>query len=223
MFYCSVAAAPVFYEIRARVGDRIAVSRWEVMEALWMHHLGYHTAALGRMGGGRNGARPRLSNPIPNETKHNRQLRRELSLAFTEQVRDGDEYRYKRSIAINELLFDRASPLPLLPDSRNSSRAAGTVYPAVQMMGAADNAVFFPEFVDACMQMRWVGYAVVEAADEARLSYTLLTLDFARRFSGREILWEGASVPERERRSHIAFENGAWVMRDGWGRIYDWH
>jgi hypothetical protein len=40
--------------------------------------------------------RPRWNNPIPNEIKHNARLRQQISLAFTEDVRDGQEYRYKR-------------------------------------------------------------------------------------------------------------------------------
>jgi hypothetical protein len=148
MFYCSVAAAPVFYELRAKKGDLVALSRWEVVEPLWMHHLGYHQDALRRMGVADLTMRSRLTNPIPNETKENARLRRQLSLAFTEDIPDGKEYRYKQSIAINELLFDGASPLPAPPDGPQSRRVASTAYPAMQMKGAADNAAIWPEFVD---------------------------------------------------------------------------
>ena len=105
MFYCSLAGPGVFYELRAKQGDLIALSEWEVAEPLWMHNLGYHQDALRRMGAPDGAMRPRLTNPTPNENKHNAGLRRQLSLAFTEDVREGREYRYKQSIAINELLF----------------------------------------------------------------------------------------------------------------------
>jgi hypothetical protein len=49
-FYCSVAPASVFYELRAQKRDLIALSRWEVAEPLWMHHVGCHQDAPRRMG-----------------------------------------------------------------------------------------------------------------------------------------------------------------------------
>ena len=93
-FYCSRAAPAVFYELRARPGDLIALSEWEVAEALWMHNLGYHQASLRRMGAP-VATRPRMISPIPNEPKKNSRLRRQLSLAFTEDIREGQDYRYK--------------------------------------------------------------------------------------------------------------------------------
>jgi hypothetical protein len=62
MFYCSVGAPAVFYELRAKAGDRIALSAWELVEPLWMHHLGYHEDALQRMGVREIGLRHRLTN-----------------------------------------------------------------------------------------------------------------------------------------------------------------
>lgn len=219
MFYCSVAAPPVFYELRAKQGDLIAVSRWEVAEPLWMHNLGYHPDALGRMGVANTDVRTRLTDPILNETAENIRLRRQLSLAFTKDVRDGKEYIYKQSIAINELLFDDASLIPNVPNGPLSGRVAGTVYPAMQMKGAADNAAIWPEFVDSSLTIRSVGYALVEADDNAALSYTILTLAMAHKFDGQEIIWERTVAPEKERRQYINFEDGEWVIRDGRYRI----
>jgi hypothetical protein len=36
VFYCSRAAPAVFYELRVKEGDLIALSEWEVAEPLWM-------------------------------------------------------------------------------------------------------------------------------------------------------------------------------------------
>jgi hypothetical protein len=223
VFYCSRAAPAVFYELRARPGDLIALSEWGVTEPLWMHNLGYHQDALRKMGGCNVVLRPRFSDPIPNEPKTKAQLRRQLSLAFTEDIREGQEYRYKQSIAINELLFDGASPLPTHSDGPRSSRAAGTVYPALQMRGAADNVAIWPEFVDRTLRLKSIRYVLVEAADEARSSYTFLTVAMSNEFSGSGIVWRQITSPENERRSHIALEDGNWILRDGFNRIYDLH
>jgi len=223
IFYCSAASAAVFYELRVKPRDLIVLSEWEVAEPLWMHNLGYHQDALRRIGGPDVVERPRLTNPIRNEPRRNASLRRQLSFAFTEDVPEGQEYRYKQSIAINELLFDRAEPLPNPPGGPSSGRAAGTVYPAMRMRGAADNVAIWPEFVDSSLRIKSVRYVLVEAADEATSSYTFLTLALSHTFSGRDIVWQELHLPEIQRRSHIALEGGNWVLRDGFNRIYDLH
>jgi len=44
-FHCSAAGPAVFYELHARKGDLIAFSRWEAIESLYMHNLGFHPRA----------------------------------------------------------------------------------------------------------------------------------------------------------------------------------
>lgn len=225
MFYCSVASSAVFLELRAKQGDKTALSEWEVTEPLWMHNLGYHPDALRRIGTSDVAMTQRLTltNPIPNEPKENANLTRRLSLAFTRDVREGQEYKYKQSIAINELLFDKAEPIPKRQNGPSSSRVAGTVYPALRMQGAADNMAIWPEFVDCSLRIKSVRHVLVEAADEAKLSHTFLTLAMSHTFSGRDIVWQDSLLPENQRRSHIALENGHWVSRDGFNHIYDLH
>ena len=123
----------------------------------------------------------------------------------------------------SELLFDKAEPIPLKPGGPKSPRVAGTLYPALQMRGAADNAVIWPEFVESSLRIQNVRYVLVEQADEATLSYTWLTIAFASAFSGRDILWQNTLAPEPQRRSQINLENNWWVLRDGLGNIYDRH
>jgi len=100
---------------------------------LWLHNLGYHPEALRRIGAPGEVVLPRLAYPIPDETQENARLRQRLSMAFAADVPPGMEHRYKLSVAINELLFNGASPIPIRqgPDAPKSSRAAGTVYPSM--------------------------------------------------------------------------------------------
>jgi hypothetical protein len=91
------------------------------------------------------------------------------------------------------------------------------------MKGVADNVAIWPEFVDSCLAIRSVRYIKIEKADEALSSYTLLNLAIARTFKDGNIEWQDASGPEHLRRSHIAYEDGSWVSRDGTGHIYDMH
>ena len=224
MFYCCLGAFPVFFEIHAKAGDLVALAEWAILEPLWMHNLGYHPDALMRLGAPIPRQRSPLIAPIPNETTHNQRLRKRMSLAFTKDVPDGQEFLYKETIAINELLFDRASLIPSQgPNSPKSGRVAGTVYPTVQMRGLADNIAIRPEFVDNALKPNSVRYVLVEFAQQDRLSYTFLTIGFANKFSDRKIVWQGALPPETERRTHVEFEDGRWVFRNGTGSIYDIH
>jgi hypothetical protein len=99
MFYGSRRAPPVFYELRVKAGDRIALSEWQVKESFWFHNLGYHEAALQRLGGESTPQRAALTHPIPYESRFNRKLRRKLSLAFTDLIESENEYRYKQTVA----------------------------------------------------------------------------------------------------------------------------
>lgn len=71
VFYCSIGAPAVFYELRAKPGDLVALSEWELVEPLWMHNLGYHPHALQRIQAPAHVMRPQLTDPIPNETPVN--------------------------------------------------------------------------------------------------------------------------------------------------------
>jgi hypothetical protein len=223
MFYCSRGAPAVFFEVHAKQGERIALSKWKITEPLWMHNVGYHADALERMGAP-VGPRAQFVNPIPNETKFNERLRRALSLAFTENVSEKNEYRYKLSIAMNELLFDGAEPMRTdLPDGPRDHRAAGTVYPAMGMRGVADNVAIWPEFVDRYLRIQLVQWVLIETADEVRSCYTVQHLATAREFPDGNIVWDETPMAERTRRGTIALENGRWVSRDGLNQVYDLH
>jgi hypothetical protein len=220
MFYCSMAGPGVFFELRARQGDHVALSEWEVMEPLWMHNIGYHQDALRQLGVSDGRMHLRLINPIPGESEENAKLRSQLSMAFTEDIRDGQEHRYKQSIAINELLFGNAGPLATPPGGPKYTRASGTVYPAMQLRGAADNLAIWPEFVKSSLQLKSVRYVLIEDVNEATSSYTCRTVTISHEFPDGTIIWEGKFPDEDQFRSHIAFEDGNWVLRNGYGQIY---
>jgi hypothetical protein len=221
VFYASCAPPGVFYELKASEGSLIAFSEWEVMKPLWMHNLGYHADALTRLGALPNTARLPLIEPIPNETLHNKRVRKKVALAFTEDVPPGFEYRYKQSVALTEFWCEHQQRLPIHPDGPETDRVAGVVYPSLQMRGDADNLMLWPEFVHSSMALRQVQYVLVEKADYKRLAYSFLTLELAHKFTdGISINWRDDLPPEDARRCRIALEDGKWVQRDGWGRVY---
>jgi hypothetical protein len=221
VFYGSAAPPNVFYELKARAGSLIAFSQWEVMEPLWMHNLGYHADALARLGAVPSDLRLALTEPISNETRRNRRLRRQVALAFTEDVPEGQEQRYRQSVAIKEFWCEHHDSFEIYPDGPQASRVAGIVYPSLQMRGDADNVAYWPEFVLSSLRLRQVQHVLVEKADPDRLAFTFLTLALSKGFAfGTTILWRDELPPEAERRCHIALEGDTWVQRDGFGRVY---
>jgi hypothetical protein len=223
LFYSSCAAPSAFFEIHPTQGDTIALSHWKLTEPLWMRNLGYHAAALERLGAPIE-PRLRLVDPIPNETRANERMRRALSLACTEDVRPDEEYRYKLSIAINEWLFDGAGPMRTNhPDGPRDGRAAGTVYPAMRMRGVADNVALLPEFVDRYLRLELVQWVVIEAAREEPPLCTVKHLATAREFPDGNIVWDETPMNERDGSGTISLEGNQWVSRNGFGEAYDIH
>jgi hypothetical protein len=224
VFYASAAPPGVFYELKAQAGQFIAFSEWEVMEPLWMHNLGYHSDALARLGASPTDLRQVLTDPIPNETARNRRLRKQVAMAFTEDVAPGREHRYHQSVAIKEFWCEHHQHLAIYPDGPRSPLVAGIVYPSLQMRGDADNIAFWPQFALSSLRLRQVQHVLVETADPQRQAFTFLTLALSKGFeAGSRILWKDELPPEAARRCHIALEDGAWVMRDGFGQPYRVH
>jgi hypothetical protein len=224
VFYGSAAPPGVFFELKASAGSRIAFSQWEVMEPLWMHNLGYHADALARLGAIPIDLRLALTEPISNETRWNRRLRTQVALAFTEDVPEGQEYRYQQSVAIKEFWCGHHDAFKIYPDGPQAPRVAGIVYPSLQMRGDADNVAFWPEFVLSSLRLRQVQHVLVETADPKRLAFTFLTIALSKGFAfGTTILWRDELPPEAERRCHIVLEGDTWVQRDGFGRVCRTH
>jgi len=217
MFYASVGPPACFYEIKSQPDTHVALSEWVVTKPFWMHNLGYHAQALQRLGVTELGMRAMLAYPLENESKENIRTRLRLSLSFTDEIEDGEQwnYRYKRSVAVFELLFDRAEPLSLLPGGVTIPRAGGTVYPAMRLMGMADNLAIFPEFVIEALALRRVLWIKVEKVDLVRRAYSLLTEAQATDFSGGKIAWEEVAGEMADRRNTFFYEGEHWKVQPG--------
>jgi hypothetical protein len=221
MFYSSCAGPGVFYEMRAQPGWRIAFSTWCVTEPLWMHDLGFHPDVLRQLGASAVATRPWMVEPIPNETAHNRRLRKQVARAFAVDVHASTKYLYKQSVALAEFWMDHEEAYQAYPDGPKIPHAAGFVYPSLQMRGDADNVAFLPRFVHSSLRLEQVQFVLVERADPSRFACTFLTEAISSHFiDGTTIAWRNELPTEKLRRCHIALENGRWVQRDDTGTIY---
>ncbi|WP_341702062.1 hypothetical protein [Ferrovibrio sp.] len=224
MFYCSRGQDPTLYEVNAKIGETFAISEWEMKEPLWMHNLGYHPVALGKLGPhGSEEYRPFMRGIIPNEASRNEKIRRRMALDFTEVVSERDNYRYKQSIAINELLFDNAESIPSHPDGPTIDEAVGTVYPSIKNRGAADNVAIRPKFVDSSLKLRTISFIRIEEVNPESDGYTYLQTHLAARFDGNKICWEELTSAAELRRRYIYRAGNHYILRDGLGNLIARH
>jgi hypothetical protein len=223
-FYCSAGAPAAIFELSPRVGDRIAVSEWEVQEKLWMLNVGYEKNSLSTIGSARQTPHWQTK-PIPNETIANRLVHRFLASEFTREVPAGAEHFYKLSTAIAEKLAGRITSLNQTEGMPSGRRFAGLQYPALAMRGDADNIVLHPDFVDrnhlVLKNVRYVN--IDERTDPA--SFQATTIDFADVVSATGIIswWSRrpCGLPGGNRTMRIAIEDGMWISRDKMGNIVE--
>jgi hypothetical protein len=86
----------------------------------------------------------------------------------------------------------------------------------MRVRGVADNVAIWPEFVDRFLRLKLVSYVLVEAAEAAAQSCSVISLAQASEFNGDEIVWGPAIEEDKNRRGRIAFENGRYCTR--WAR-----
>jgi hypothetical protein len=225
-FYACTGEPVVFYELHAQQGDCIAVSEWELLEPLWMSNIGFHPQALRRLGAQEQHILRRypVTHAIPDQTRRNDKLSEQISKTFTEDVREGHEYKYKQSIAIIESMSELDLPFPEpAPDLPRMKKVAGAVYPTIRMRAAADNIALLPEFVESSLRLMSVRYVRVESADETQSAFKLLSIAVATTFPNGEIEWRENTGPEIDRTKYISLQDGHWELRDGYLRLYERH
>jgi len=152
MFYaCSEFFAPIF-ELDFGPGERFIQSSWRVKTTLSLTTTGYQQSVVG----GRNSFRsyPDLSvAPVPCHLDVGGTpidlVQHCFSQWFTERVPRAEEHRYKRTVAIAELL--------LVGRRREGDETAiappriafdGLMYPSVQARASAHNVALFPQVAD---------------------------------------------------------------------------
>jgi hypothetical protein len=77
--------------------------------------------------------------------------------------------------------------------------------------------------VDSSLRIKSVRYVHVEAADQTASSYSFFTVGMADTFADDQIQWQKNLGSEIRRQSHIALEEGHWLLRDRFVKIYDFH
>jgi hypothetical protein len=130
LFYCSVGWNAPLFELRAEVGDHLALSRWQVTERLIVNNIGYTDVVFERLRSDRPSEPNWARRDGSFETPTSRLLQRFFSEEFSKEISPGEEHLYKISNAVAHFLLHEVHE-----DTRISgviNRMAGLVYPATR-------------------------------------------------------------------------------------------
>jgi hypothetical protein len=228
MFYGSVGWNAPLFELRLKPGDHVALSRWRTTNRLIVNNIGYTALAFRRLQSDREAKQSWNPRDQIELSPADRLLYSFLSEEFTQDVTDIETYRYKLSTNIAEILFHDLHEDDKIDDvTRNGM--TGIVYPAIALLGHADNLVLRPDIVDKYLQVEQVEYVRVDSMDvEGKyVTFHNTHLDFANSFGlNRSVEWKG-----RPARWNIVIppggkvtaskENGRLVYRDEAGNIIE--
>ena len=139
IFYCCQERLTTFRELRKLPGDRMILSEWELLRDLTVLPLGFHPEVFKRLGSGRDcpNLRKVIGFPFPEYEPETNLLEHIFAECLTLDVDENEEYRYKLSIAITEMLIEPSisSQMP----GRVNPGADGILYPSVQLSGNRNN------------------------------------------------------------------------------------
>jgi len=228
MFYCSVAWNAPLFELRVEPNEHIALSRWRVTERLVINNVGYTDRVFERLRSDRPSEPNWRRRDGSMEGPVNRLLQRFFSEEFAQEVPLGEEHLYKIPNAIAEILLHDVHECDRI-EGVTINRMAGLLYPAMAMLGHADNLVLKPDIVDSYLQLEQVEYMRInkKEVDGKFVTYHSTHLDFADRsnadgvieWKGRPARWNISIPPGGMVRSSI--ENGRQIYRDADGRVIE--
>ena len=209
VLYCSTAREPPFYEAQPTAGTTVTMARWVTTAPLLANHVGYTASALRKMGSGRTvagwGDRPV---EVPGG-EVGQEVAEYLASEFTRRLRRGEHHFYKVTAAVAEALF--ADDL-----------LDGLLYPAVAMLGKADNFALKTQFADR--HLRFLKAEIIRVDAVREFAFDVKVLDTATELAENgDIRWKGRLdrwvLSKQGDMLTFTAENGEWVARDQQGNI----
>jgi hypothetical protein len=161
LFYASMAPNATLWEIGADVGDYVIVSKWRTLAPMHLMKVGYTTSVFERFGAERSippyVPGEGVSREVSDDEKRNHDVHTFLTNLFMQIVPRGQEYRYKISICVAEMLMA-------------DNRMAGLIYPSIAMYANADNVALKPTFVDGCVQFEFATCFAVSGVEAKKVT-----------------------------------------------------
>ncbi|WP_298987423.1 hypothetical protein [uncultured Roseibium sp.] len=197
MFYCAAGIAPIYFELKPKVGDKIYISRWSVVRPDF--------AVLKIYEPDHSKLSPAISS-----------IYQFFDTKFTEPIHDSFSYRYKVTAVITDFLLHEG----LFEREHN---IAGIKYTSTAYPSKAENLAILPSTVAESMLLESVDEFEIE--EVTKDGFRTKRLDFTTRFDGDgQILWEGRGrewkIPPKSIAIITQGDEG-WSVTDADGNVID--
>lgn len=212
IFYGATAKGVPFFELDAKSGDKMAISVWKTTDKLLLNHVGFTSECTTLLNSNR-----RLDDIYDfvkvtnNFGGLNNLVQSYLASKFTESIPNGEEFRYKLTIAIGRKLM-------------MGNLLNGVLYPTIAMSGNADNVAIKANFVETSMS--FVSVQFVEITQRNGRKFKFDTIDSSTKLDREgKILWSGRNLRWVLKNQGEEFvmkaEGGDWVAYDTDGNRVD--
>jgi hypothetical protein len=214
VFYSSTFMNAPFFEVDAKPGDTLVLSKWKTLEPLMVNNIGYTSTAFSKLGSSRQNPNFGALNDITQTPSWNSLVDEFLDSEFSKIVPSGKEHEhlYKLSIAIAEKMF--------LADMFD-----GLLYPTIAMRGNVDNLAIKARYVDE-VKLKFVNAKWYRIDSRDGFQYKATETNFANSFKEDGTLeWKGRKgqwfLEKQRDQLTMKSENGVWVARDKFGNIVE--
>ena len=183
MFYCSTVKKIPFFELDLKVGQRIGISNWINTDRLFLHNVGYTYEELKRLTEIYNTGFSIEGRSEELKSENNIKTNEHLKKAFSSKIEKSEEEKYKITIAIATILFNKPTEFLHLQD------CPGLLYHTIRLEDEADNIVLKPWIIDkGIVEFQQVEY--IEIIDKSDNKYTYKLLDYADTIKDGQIQWK---------------------------------
>lgn len=173
IFYASVGRQMPLFEVDARLGEKIALSVWEIVKPLNLLPMGYTPEVFQRSASGRE---------IPFQqayvigTPQLQLIHSFLNEHFCSVVESNNSHEYKISAAFAQMAYESAG-------------LHGVLYPSLAMRANGDNVALRRNVIsNGIVKLRWIEW--IEITERVGMRYTIKTLLHAERFERGRICWD---------------------------------
>ncbi len=184
LFYASIGKNVPFFEVDAKIGDRLALSIWRTKKDIILNHIGYTSESALKLESARE-LKPSIffAEKIHDKLEKTDIVYEFLSKNFTEKIQEHKKEKYKLTVAISNLFLA-------------SEELDGLLYPTIKMFGNSDNVAIKPKYVDDNLELVSVEYLEITNDEDAKYSTNALDAaiswdkDGVIEWSGRHLGWK---------------------------------
>lgn len=176
VLYASMGRNAPFFEVDARVGDKVVLSVWEIAKPLTLLPMGYIPEVFQQ-----NGSERELPSELASivHTPQLQLLHHFLNEQFCRIVDSSNSHEYKISATFAQMAY-------------RSKKLHGILYPSLAMFANGDNVALRRDVISrGIVKLRWIEWIEITAREDKK--YSVKTLLHAERFNRGRICWDEIS------------------------------